>query len=73
MGKLMAESAATNTVAFIFLFAFAITMPCLEAADFVEYDEHLLQKTEEAKKASLEAYKPFPENVTSEFNYHVHK
>ncbi|KAI4351599.1 hypothetical protein L6164_005944 [Bauhinia variegata] len=60
-----------NRVALIFLATVAITIPCFEAG-VVNYDDFLLKQEEEARRAALEAYHPFPYNVTSELNLHVH-
>ena len=53
------------------LVSMAVLMPTLRAG-IAEFDDFLLQKSEEAKQASLEAFHPDPMNVTDHFNQHVH-
>ncbi|KAG4992516.1 hypothetical protein JHK87_025973 [Glycine soja] len=66
----MARSA--NKVTFIFLVAFAITIPCLEAG-IAEFDDFLKAQASEAQVIALKSYQPDPINVTAEFNIHVHR
>lgn len=66
----MARSA--NKVTFIFLVAFAITIPCLEAG-IAEFDDFLKAQADEAHEIALRSYEPDPINVTAEFNIHVHR
>lgn len=53
------------------LVSMAVLMPTIRAS-IAEYDDFLLQKAEEAKQASLEAFHPDPMNVTDHFNQQVH-
>lgn len=66
----MAGSA--SKVTFIFLVAFAITIPCLEAG-IAEFDDFLKAQADEAHEIALRSYEPDPINVTAEFNIHVHR
>lgn len=66
----MAGSA--SKVTFIFLVAFAITIPCLEAG-IAEFDDFLKAQASEAQVIALKSYQPDPINVTAEFNIHVHR
>ncbi|XP_028806405.1 pectate lyase-like [Neltuma alba] len=67
----MAEGVNKATL-FFFLAIFAVSIPCLQANIADEYDEYIIKRSEEARRAALEAYEPEPYNVTSEFNLHVH-
>lgn len=53
------------------LVSVAVILPTLRAG-IAEYDEYLLQKAEEAKMASLEAFHSDPMNVTDHLNLQVH-
>ncbi|KAJ7970952.1 Pectate lyase [Quillaja saponaria] len=56
----------------IFLIAFAVTIPCLQAG-IGEYDDFLRLQAHEAHEAALASYVSDPLNVTGEFNAHVHR
>ncbi|TKY65215.1 Pectate lyase [Spatholobus suberectus] len=60
-----------SKVTFIFLAAFAITIPCLEAG-IAEFDDYLKAQADEAREIALESYVPDPVNITADLNMHVH-
>jgi len=59
----------------VFLVSFVVIIPTLHAAadNFVPLDGYWKQRAVEARKASLEAYDPHPEKITSDLNFHVNK
>lgn len=63
---------SSSKVTFILLFAFAITIPCLEAG-IAEFDDYLRAQADRAHEIALQSYVPDPENVTAEINLHVNK
>ncbi|RDX66051.1 hypothetical protein CR513_55228, partial [Mucuna pruriens] len=60
-----------SKVTFIFLIAFAITIPCLRGG-IAEFDDFLKEQADEAHEIALESYVPDPENISAELNVHVH-
>ncbi|KAI9119084.1 hypothetical protein K1719_009759 [Acacia pycnantha] len=68
----MAEGFNKAATLLFFLAIFSISIPCFQANNEAEYDEYIIKRSEEARRAALEAYEPDPYNVTSEFNLHVH-
>ncbi|KAK7394530.1 hypothetical protein VNO78_15059 [Psophocarpus tetragonolobus] len=61
-----------SKITFIFLVAFAITIPSLEAG-IGNYDEYIREQEVEAHEIALESYVPDPINITDEFNVHVNR
>ncbi|KAL2330024.1 hypothetical protein Fmac_017605 [Flemingia macrophylla] len=61
-----------SKVTFIFLVAFAISIPSLNAR-IGELDEYLKEQELEAHEIAVESYVPDPTNVTTELNLHVHR
>lgn len=61
-----------SKVTFIFLVAFAITIPCLNAG-IAEFDEFLKEQANEAEQIAVKSYVPNPLNVTDDLNFHVHR
>lgn len=58
----------------VFLVSFVVIIPTLHAVDnFVPLDGYWKQRAVEARKASLDAYDPHPEKITSDLNFHVNK
>lgn len=63
-----------NVLLLVFVVSFVVIMPTLHAnEDFVALDAYWKQRAEQAQKASLEAYDPHPEEITSDLNFRVDK
>ncbi|GMY26063.1 putative pectate lyase p59 [Fagus crenata] len=61
-----------NVVLLLFFVSFAVIIPTLHA-HIAEFDDYWKLRAEQARKDALEAYNPQPEEITSNFNYHVNK
>lgn len=68
------ERVNKNVLLLVFLVSFVVIIPTLHADDnFVPLDGYWKQRAAEAKKASLAAYDPHPEEITRDLNFHVNK
>jgi len=63
---------AATRLSLILLVSFAVIVPSLRA-HIAEFDKFWQQKSEEAKKAALEAYQPNPEEITEQLNWRVYE
>lgn len=51
---------------------FLAIVPIFEA-NIVHFDQYWQNRSDDAKKAAQQAYKPNPQEITSNLNMHVHK
>lgn len=57
----------------IFRIVILVSFVVIVAANIADFDEVWQKRAEEAKQAALDAYHPNPEEITHNFNMHVHK